>query len=114
METNNKIERILSIYTRLMNGEVVNKASEAQRFGVNGRSIQRDIDDIRNFLDQSATEEGNLNSVLYDRERHGYRLEQIYRMKFTNAEILAICKILLDSRAFSPTPVPTPMAMIRI
>ena len=96
-----KIERILSIYTRLLNGGIVNKTQEAQHYGVNERSIQRDIDDIRNFFDQEAAEDGYTNQVIYDRFKKGYRLEQIYRMKFTNAEILAICKILLDSRAFT-------------
>jgi predicted DNA-binding transcriptional regulator YafY len=42
---------------------------------------------------------GVINSVIYDRAEKGYRLEQIYQLKLTNAEILAICKILLDSRA---------------
>lgn len=95
-----KIERILSIYTRLLNGEIINKEQEAQRYGVNPRSIQRDIDDIRNFFDDESERVGYINSVEYDRMKKGYRLEQIYRIKFTNAEILGICKILLDSRAF--------------
>ena len=95
-----KIERVLGIYTRLINGAVINKATEAANFGVNERSIQRDIDDIRNFLDQSVSDSGIVNSVIYDRIEKGYRLEQIYQHKFSNAEILAICKILLDSRAF--------------
>lgn len=96
-----KIERVLGIYTRLINGAVINKATEAANFGVNERSIQRDIDDIRNFLDQSVSDSGIVNSVIYDRIEKGYRLEQIYQLKFSNAEILAICKILLDSRAFT-------------
>lgn len=42
-----------------------------------------------------------MNVVAYDRVGKGYRMEQIYRMKLSNSEILAICKILLDSRAFT-------------
>ena len=42
---------MLGIYTKLMNGCLVNKVEEAQNYGVNERSIQRDIDDIRNFLE---------------------------------------------------------------
>lgn len=42
-----------------------------------------------------------MNSIIYDRVGKGYRLEKIYKMKFTNGEILALCKILLDSRAFT-------------
>ena len=96
-----KIERILGIYTKLMNGAIVNKAEESLHYNVNERSIQRDIDDIRNYLDQKGAEDGVLNTVIYDREVKGYRLEKIYHRKFTNPEILAICKILLDSRAFT-------------
>ena len=95
-----KIERILRIYTKLINGDIVNKSQEAMLFSVNERSIQRDIDDIRTYLDDEGSRTGFLNTVIYDREKKGYRLEQIYRTKFSNGEVLALCKILLDSRAF--------------
>lgn len=100
-EGTDKIERVLSIYTKLINGATVFKAEEAADYGVNERSIQRDIDDIRNFLEQSVADSGVVNSVIYDRYERGYRLEKIYELKFANSEILAICKILLDSRAFT-------------
>lgn len=96
-----KIKRVLGIYTKLMNGHLVNKVEEAQRYGVNERSIQRDIDDIRNYLAADAERAGYMNAVVYDRDDKGYRMEQIYRLKLSNSEILAICKILLDSRAFT-------------
>ena len=101
MEANNKIERILSLYTRLSNGAIINKAQEATYFNVNERSIQRDIDDIRNFLEINADDSGFYNTIIYDRDKKGYRLDHIYKAKLTNSEILAICKILLDSRAFT-------------
>ena len=44
---------------------------------------------------------GCINSVIYDYLDKGYRLEKIYKMKLSNSEVLAICKILLDSRAFT-------------
>lgn len=100
-ESADKIERVLSIYTKLLNGSIVNKAEEANNFSVNERSIQRDIDDIRNYLELSVADSGVVNSVIYDRAQKGYRLEQIYNLKFSNSEILALCKILLDSRAFT-------------
>lgn len=96
-----KITRVLGIYTKLMNGEMVYKPDEALHYGVNERSIQRDIDDIRSYLDNAAVESGVLNSVVYDRQGRGYRLEQIYKLKLSNSEVLALCKILLDSRAFT-------------
>ena len=96
---NGKIDRVLAIYSKLLGGYLVNKAEEAQNYGVNERTIQRDIDDIRNFLESDVNNTGVINSILYDRIEKGYRLEQIYQLKLTNGEILAICKILLDSRA---------------
>lgn len=96
---NGKIDRVLGIYTKLLGGYLVNKSEEALNYGVNERTIQRDIDDIRNFLESDVENTGILNSVVYSRLEKGYRLEQIYQLKLTNGEILAICKILLDSRA---------------
>lgn len=94
-----KISRVLGIYTKLMNGAIISKAEEANNFGVNERSIQRDIDDIRNYLDLQGAKDGIVNTIVYDRMNKGYHLEQIYRLKFSNPEILAICKILLESRS---------------
>ena len=45
-----KIYRILELYTKLLNGESIKKSVVAKTIGVNERSIQRDIDDIRSFL----------------------------------------------------------------
>lgn len=98
-----KICRVLQIYAKLLDGYVVNKAEEAQRYGVNERSIQRDIDDIRNFLDVDSERSGIINSVVYDRIDKGYRLETLYKLRLRNCEVLALCKILLDSRAFTRT-----------
>lgn len=96
-----KIERVLTLYTKLMNGSVINKAEEAQNFGVNERSIQRDIDDIRNYLDNRSAETGDLQTIIYDRTKKGYQLEQKYKNYLSKSEVLAICKILLSSRAFT-------------
>lgn len=98
-----KIQRVLQIYAKLSDGYVVNKSEEARIYGVNERSIQRDIDDIRNFLDTDSERTGVVNSVVYDRVEKGYRLETLYKIRLKNSEVLAICKILLDSRAFTKT-----------
>ena len=96
-----KIVRVLQIYEKLSEGYIVNKAEEAQSFSVNERSIQRDIDDIRCFLDVDTERTGIENTVIYDREQKGYRLESLYKLRLQNSEVLALCKILLDSRAFT-------------
>ena len=91
-----KVNRVLGIYKKLMDGYVVNKAEEAVNYGVNERSIQRDIEDIKQFMDVEGRDSnsGVINSVVYDRRQKGYRLEEIYNMKLKSSEILAICKIL--------------------
>ena len=95
-----KVGRVLYIYSKIVNGGVVSKSEVAKKFGVNERSVQRDIDDIRNYLEDNLIQEGFQHSVIYDREKKGYRLEKISLLKLTNDELLAISKILLDSRAF--------------
>ncbi len=52
-DSKEKVSRVLEMYTKLMNGALVNKTSEAVRYHTSERSIQRDIDDIRNFLDET-------------------------------------------------------------
>lgn len=100
-ESKDKIGRVLDLYTKLINGAVISKAEEAAKYGVAERSIQRDIDDIRVYLGDVDSNNGVLNDVIYDRAKKGFRLEKIYDLKLTNPEILAICKILLDSRTLT-------------
>ena len=101
MIKSDQIERVLQMYAKLSDGYVVNKAEEAVRYGVNEKSIQRDIEHIRNFLDNDSERTGLVNTIVYDRAAKGYRLETLYQIRLQNAEVLALCKILLDSRAFT-------------
>ena len=66
-----KVVRVLQIYSKLSDGYIVNKAEEAQNYSVNERSIQRDIDDIRCFLDVDTERTGIENTIIYDREQKG-------------------------------------------
>jgi predicted DNA-binding transcriptional regulator YafY len=100
-EKEGKSNRALSMYSRLMNGRIIYKYEEAIRFGVSEKSIQRDIEEIRTFLDNQAATDGIPNNLIYDYSLRGYRIEQADSAKFTNDEVLATCKILLSSRAFS-------------
>lgn len=45
-----KNTRILELHSLLMRGEYLRKKELAQRFGVTEKSIQRDIEDLRDFL----------------------------------------------------------------
>ena len=76
-EKKGKTDRVLSIYSKFINGEVVKKDEEALIYDVNERTIQRDIDDIRDFLVSDAENIGVLKSIVYDWQKKGYRLEQV-------------------------------------
>ena len=90
-----KSERLLQIYSKLASGEILKKKELAQYFHVTERSIQRDIEALRCFF----AEEGLLQNVVYDKKTKGYRMENSALRTLENSEILAVCKILLESRS---------------
>ena len=97
METSSsaKSTRLLEIYARLVSGEVLEKDLLAEEYHVSDRSIQRDMNSLRCFLaDQTLPQE-----LIYDRREPGYRLVQRQPSWLSNGEILAVCKILLESRS---------------
>jgi len=94
--------RTLDIYARLCEGKIINKVEESRRFGVDERSIQRDIDDIRAFLaDRCAVNCGDNRAIEYNRAKKGFVMSGAEPSMMTNSEILAVSKILLESRAFT-------------
>lgn len=96
MEQNGvKSARLLEIYSRLSEGAVLKKSELAQDFHVTQRSIQRDIEDLRCFFAERHLEQ----DVIYDAKLRGYRLIQATPKGLSNSEILAVCKILLESRS---------------
>ena len=90
-----KSARLLEIYTRLEQGRTLKKADLAQEFHVTQRSIQRDVEDLRCFLAEHHLE----REVIYDGKQRGYRMVSGNPRGLTNSEILAVCKILLESRS---------------
>ena len=90
-----KSARLLTIYARLLSGRTLRKAELAAEFGVTQRSIQRDLESLRCFLMEQELPQ----DVLYDRAQRGYRLTSAQPKGLTNSEILAVCKILLESRS---------------
>ena len=90
-----KSERLLQIYAWLVSGEVLSKKEMAQKFHVTERSIQRDMEALRCFF----ADQGLRQDIVYDKGVHGYRLEQASLPMLNNSEILAVCKILLESRS---------------
>ena len=101
MVKESKNYRTLDMYVRFCEGKSLNKREEAKRFGVDERSIQRDIDDIRAFLADRAEITGELREVIYNRTKEGYVMTGLEGSLMSNDEILAVSKILLESRAFT-------------
>lgn len=94
-----KAERVLSIYSRLREGEIIDKKKESDKYRVAQRTIQRDISDIQCFLQTLSYDTGEVQEIVFDRSAGGYRLETKIRRHLDFDEILAICKVLLESRA---------------
>lgn len=95
----NKSFRVLNIYERLNKGEVLNKKNIAQEFNVSLKTIQRDIDDLRLYLAEMYYDQNDIR-IKYDKVKEGYYIVCLDNGWFTNEEVMALCKILLESRAF--------------
>lgn len=92
--------RMLDIFERLNKGERISKRDLMVYYGVGEKTIQRDIEDIRNYLAEKHGYEPDA-TVKYNRSQNCYYLVRFEREWLSNQEVLAICKILLESRAFA-------------
>lgn len=96
-----KTTRVLELYQDFLAGKFINKQEAAERYHVNDRSIQRDIDSIRNFLSEQCVREGVSRKIKYDKKKNSYYLVSQEAEHLSSGEVLALCKILLESRAFT-------------
>ena len=90
-----KSARLLYLYQDFIKGAGIQKKTAADRFGVNERSLQRDIEDLRCFF-ANQTPPGE---IIYDARQKVYRLIERDTAHLSNSEVLAVCKILLESRS---------------
>ena len=98
-EAQDKAQRVLSIYSKLRQGKMILKETESRKYGVSSRTIQRDIADIQAFLLEQENENGVQREVIFDKGKGGYRLETKVSENLSAREILAVGKVLLESRA---------------
>lgn len=90
-----KVERIIKLYSSFLEGKVVKKKEEAERFEVNQRTIQRDIDDIR----MCFANDMNINwQIVYERNKHGYVLVRDSEERLNSQEIFMLCEVFLQSK----------------
>lgn len=95
-----KETRILDISLRMASGEVLNTQQASILYGVSERTIRRDIEVIRTYYAEKMLMDGVNKEIVYDSEQKGYVLCEKDENLLTDGEVLAVSKILLESRAF--------------
>ncbi len=93
-----KHDRILALYNNLLEGISLNVKTAAEHYGVSTKTIKRDIEDIRNFLSEKSLVDGSHKEVVYNRVDDSYKM--VGSTKLTSKEVFALCKVILESRAF--------------
>ena len=88
--------RLLLLREELDKGKNINKEEIKRKFDIDDKTFQRDIDFLRAFYTENINPE---IEIKYDKKKKGYILKN-NKDRFRNEEILAISKILLESRAF--------------
>ena len=67
-----KSYRVLRLYTWLEQRKTIGLSGTAADFGIDERTVQRDIADIRAFLADFNTETGKIRTISYNREKDRY------------------------------------------
>lgn len=91
-----KTEMLLYIYDVLVKGGIINKKEISDEFGVSDKTISRYIKEINMYFF-----ENNINAkVTYSKKRKGHVLIDENSSNLNSKDILAITKVLLESRGF--------------
>ena len=99
-DSRDKKFRGLEIYDRLRRGERLVKEDLANEYGVSLKTIQRDIDELRAYLFEKKDEIGEFEIKVKNKE-YIYTAVSESDNTLTQQDILALSKILLESRAFN-------------
>ena len=98
-----KTYALLYIFNELKEGRVLIKDNIIEKFKINERTFYRYIKDIKEFIMQESVEaNGQLigDEIISDKEKEGYILKKSRKRVLNEKEILAISKVLLESRGF--------------
>ncbi|AXI26609.1 WYL domain-containing protein [Gemella sp. ND 6198] len=95
-----KSYRVLDIFDRLKNNESLTKKSLAQEYRVSEKTIQRDIEEVRQYIFDKKERYGDV-SINYSRAKEIYEIKDDISKNLNEKEILAVSKIILESRAFN-------------
>lgn len=92
----NSQERLLTIFFRLQAGKKLSKVKLSKEFGIDPKSIQRDISRLKGILEENS----NLGlEIIFDTSDNTYYLNG--KTTFNKKDILVISKILLENRALN-------------
>ncbi|MBM7839802.1 putative DNA-binding transcriptional regulator YafY [Alkalihalobacillus xiaoxiensis] len=91
-----KVEKILRIYHDLLKDGVVSKSDCKESYQLTDKTFERYMKELRGFLYETEPDE---KAIVYERASNQYRLLGIEKLR--KEEVLAITKVLLESRAFN-------------
>lgn len=100
-EDKKKLNRVLDIYERFSKGEIINKSKLAETYDVSEKSIQRDIDHLNKYFLHNDKDKQVKRNIEYNKEKKAHEMINRKSSEFTNSDVFAIIKIILESRAFS-------------
>ncbi len=88
-----KVTRMLMLFSKLTKGESVSKISYCLETGVNARSFDRDIEDMRLYLSETFS----LDELYYDRQNNSYYLTGVSKQPIEMAEYRFLARLLIES-----------------
>lgn len=92
---------LLFIYDQLKEGKVVKKNDILNKFEINERTFYRYIKDIKNFIEEESNGKTVGEELIADRYKEGYILKGKHEKSLDERKVLAISKVLLESRGFA-------------
>jgi predicted DNA-binding transcriptional regulator YafY len=90
-----KTTRVLMLYHRLLNGQYIDKITFSLDHGINERTFDRDIEDVRLFLSDSFS----ASELVFDKETCSYYLTGDKPKYLDRMDAVIIGKILLSGNA---------------
>ena len=90
-----KVDRILRLFWQLYNGRAINRNTFCFETGIDSRTFDRDIADIRNFLADIYSGQ----ELIFDRRLHTYHISGIVQQALSEVELTAVITILIGAKA---------------
>lgn len=100
-------ERVVEMYARLVQGQGFKRADLEEEFNISTRTAQRDVNAIKNAVDNSSAKTGEFQYLEFDRKDKVYKLDPPVRKLLSKSEAFAVIKVLLESRGFNPNEMKT-------